>query len=186
MKIRLANESDAEAVRAIYAPVVASTAISFEVEPPSVAEMARRIRELSGTYPFLVTDGAYAYASQHRTRAAYRFSVDVSVYVAEQARGRGLGRALYERLFAVLAAQGFFAAYAGIVLPNAASIGLHEAVGFERIGVYRGVGFKLSAWHDVAWYERTLRPRENDPREPLPLSKVSNLEQLLRAAEATR
>lgn len=170
MQIRPATENDAEVIQAIYAPVVASTAISFEVEPPSVAEMARRVREISEQYPFLIADdgSGYAYASQHRTRAAYRFSVDVSVYVAAHARGRGVGRALYTKLFEHLAALGYCAAYAGIALPNPASVALHEALGFEPVGVYRAVGFKLGAWHDVAWFQRTLRPRENNPREPTP------------------
>lgn len=179
MKFRLAKQHDAEAVRAIYAPVVESSAISFETEPPTVEEMARRIADIGATYPFLVTDGGYAYASQHRSRAAYRFSVDVSVYLAEHARGRGLGRALYERLFAILAAQGFVSAYAGVALPNPASVGLHKAVGFTEVGVYRGVGFKFGAWHDVLWLERALRPRDRDPQEPIAVRDVSNLEQLL-------
>jgi L-amino acid N-acyltransferase YncA len=180
MKIRLANEHDAEAIRAIYAPVIASSPISFETEPPTAQEMARRIREIGATYPFLVTDGGYAYACQHRTRAAYRFSVDVSVYLAEHARGRGLGRALYERLFAILAAQGFCNAYAGVVIPNAASIGLHKAVGFTEVGVYHHVGFKLGKWHDVMWLERPLRPRELEPKEPIAVRDVPDLERLLK------
>ncbi len=183
MKIRLATENDAEAIRAIYAPVVESSAISFEVEPPTVAEMARRIREIGAHYPFLVTEGGYAYASQHRTRAAYRFAVDVSVYIAEPARGRGVGRALYQRLLAILAAQGFYAAYAGVVIPNAASVKLHEAVGFEPVGVYRQVGFKLGAWHDVAWFQRSLRPRDEHPHEPVAVRHVENLERLLDGAK---
>lgn len=182
MKIRLATENDAGAIAAIYAPVVTSSATSFEVEAPSVAEMARRIRELGERYPFLVTEGGYAYASPHRERAAYRFSIEVSVYLAEHARGRGLGRALYQRLLAIAAAQGFYAAYAGIVLPNERSVALHTSVGFTPVGVYRGVGFKLGAWHDVAWFERELRPRVAHPHEPVAVRHVENLERLLEGA----
>lgn len=180
MKIRLAELDDAEAIRAIYAPIVETTAISFEVEPPTRQQMAERIREIGATYPFLVTEGGYAYACQHRTRAAYRFAVDVSVYVAE--RGRGIGRALYSRLFSILAAQGFFAAYAGIVLPNEASVGLHRAFGFVPVGVYRDVGFKLSAWHDVGWFQLSLAARTPAPRDPIPVRSVPNLAQLLEGA----
>jgi L-amino acid N-acyltransferase YncA len=172
MEIRLANEGDAEAVRAIYAPVVESTAISFELEPPTREEMARRIREIGARYPFLITDGGYAYASQHHARAAYRWAVDVSVYLAPEARGRGLGRALYTRLFELLRAQGFFCAYAGIALPNPASVGLHEAMGFTPIGVYRAVGFKLGSWHDVGWWELSLRARDASPAEPKSVHEI--------------
>lgn len=178
MQIRLAEESDAEAVRAIYAPVVASTAISFELEPPTREEMAARIREIGAFYPFLVTDGGYAYASQHSARAAYRFAVNVSVYVAEGARGRGLGRTLYQRLFAIARAQGFYAACAGISLPNEASVRLHESLGFVPVGVYREVGYKLGRWHDVGWWQRSLRER-GTPSEPIAVREVPNLSHLL-------
>ena len=114
----------------------------------------------------------YAYASKHRDRAAYRWSVDVSAYVHERFRGRGVARALYERLFQILRGQGFRRAYAGIALPNDASVALHRAAGFELIGIYRRVGWKLGAWHDVAWYGRDLNPDANDlpPAEPIPFS----------------
>jgi L-amino acid N-acyltransferase YncA len=179
MQIRLANESDAEAVRAIYAPVVETTAISFEIEPPTREEMARRIREIGARHPFLIAEGGYAYASAHHARAAYRWAVDVSVYLAPEARGRGLGRALYTRLFAILRAQGLYCAYAGIALPNAASVGLHEAFGFTPIGIYKAVGFKFGLWHDVGWWELSLRERDSSPREPLGIHEVPDLERIL-------
>lgn len=180
MHIRLATESDAEAVRAVYAPVVETTAISFEIEPPSRDEMARRIREISARYPFLVTDGGYAYASAHHARAAYRWAVDVSIYLAADARGKGLGRTLYTRLFAILKAQGFYCAYAGIALPNAASVRLHESFGFTPVGVYHAVGFKFGSWHDVGWWELSLRERDANPREPLGIHEVPDVERFLR------
>lgn len=114
-------------------------------------------------------DGAvagYAYAAKHRERAAYQWSVDVSVYVSAQHRGLGVGRALYDELFPQLITRGFYTAYAGITLPNAASVGLHEACGFRPIGVYTSVGFKLGAWHDVGWWQRELRPRVGTPAPP--------------------
>lgn len=172
--VRLARDSDAGAVQAIYAPEVIETPITFEIEPPSVAEMRQRVVDTLRTHPWLVYDrgGAtigYAYATTHRSRAAYRWSVDVSVYVHRQARGIGVGRALYTELLRLLRLQGFANAYAGITLPNAGSVGLHESMGFTPVGVYRGVGFKLGAWHDVGWWELALQPRAASPAEPRPL-----------------
>jgi phosphinothricin acetyltransferase len=114
----------------------------------------------------------YAYASPHRARAAYRWSVDTSVYVGERWRRSGVGRDLYASLFSVLAAQGFVNAYAGIALPNPASVRLHEAVGFTSIGVYEGVGYKLGRWHDVGWWQRALKPAPETPDEPIPLAEL--------------
>jgi phosphinothricin acetyltransferase len=164
-------------VQAIYAPYVAATPISFELVPPAVEEMARRIEDTLAALPWLVLDeGAgvvgYAYASAHRTRAAYRWSVDVSVYVAEAAHRRGVGRALYGTLLRLLVLQGYYQAYAGITLPNRASVALHEALGFRPLAVYQAVGWKLGAWHDVGWWHRPLKPLDASPGEPLPLYAV--------------
>ncbi|MEM6497567.1 MAG: arsinothricin resistance N-acetyltransferase ArsN1 family B [Pseudomonadota bacterium] len=146
----------------MYAPIVENTPISFEEKPPSADEMASRItatREQG--YPYLVADQdgdavAYAYAGQHRARAAYRWSVDVTIYVAEAARGAGIGKALYEELLQQLQKAEFHAAFAGIALPNAGSVALHEAVGFTHVGTYQEVGFKFGSWHDVGWWQRIL------------------------------
>lgn len=159
--IRPVQVDDAEAIRAIYAPFVEETTVSFEETPPDLAEMARRIETIARDYPFLVAtrEGAvigYAYASQHRTRAAYRTSVDVAVYAREDARGQGVGRTLYEELLPRAAEKGYHAAFAGIVLPNAASVALHEAAGFEHLGVYREVGRKFGRWLDVGWWQKRL------------------------------
>lgn len=170
--IRLAAPRDAGAIAAIYDPVVAETAISFEEEPPGAAVMARRISEGSAFAPWLVDADesgrvqGYAYASKHRERAAYRWSVDVAVYVAADQRGHGVGRALYTSLFALLRLQGFYAAHAGITLPNAASVALHERMGFKPVGVYRAVGYKLGAWRDVGWWQLDLLEREAHPSPP--------------------
>ncbi|MBN9528559.1 MAG: N-acetyltransferase [Alphaproteobacteria bacterium] len=175
-EIRMAREADASAIQAIYAPLVRDTAISFEDEPPSVAEMARRIRETLAVYPYLVAEEeggvlGYVYAGPHRARAAYRWSVDVTAYVAAGGRRRGVGRALYGVLMDTLTRQGFHAAYAGIALPNDASVALHEAVGFEALGVYREVGFKHGRWHDVGWWRRPLA-RATPPAEPATFMQV--------------
>jgi phosphinothricin acetyltransferase len=114
----------------------------------------------------------YAYAGAHRARPAYRWSVDVSAYVAEGGRRQGIGRMLYERLLLLLQRQGYHAAFAGIALPNPASVGLHEAVGFVPLGVYRDVGFKLGAWHDVGWWQRRIGDRPADPAEPRPVTEI--------------
>lgn len=159
--LRAATTADAAEIEAIYAPIVRDTPISFETEPPTVAEIERRIAATLPRYPYLVaeSDGrfaGYAYASEHRARLAYRTSADVTVYVAADMRGRGIGRALYEALLPDLAGRGYHLATAGITLPNAASVALHEAVGFTRAGVFTEVGYKLGAFHDVGWWQRLL------------------------------
>jgi L-amino acid N-acyltransferase YncA len=179
--IRIARPDDAAACAAIYAPICTSTHISFEEDAPSVDEMRARIERTLQSTPWLVAlddDGVigYAYASRHRERPGYRWSVDVSVYLDERARGRGTGRALYERLFTILEQQGFRRAYAGIALPNDASIRVHRAIGFEPIGVYRRVGWKAGKWYDVAWFGRDIGPDDDDkkPPEPIPFERLSS------------
>jgi len=159
--VRVATEADAKAVAAIYAPYVAQTAISFEEGPPSQSEMAERIAATLKTHPFLVHDNGqgvagYAYAGPHAGRPAYRWSCNVTVYVASGRTHQGIGRALYAELLDILKAQGFHSVFAGIALPNAASVGLHEAMGFVHLGTYREVGFKNGCWHDVGWWRLGL------------------------------
>jgi len=170
---------DAAACAAIYAPFVLGSAVSFEEVPPSADDFAAKIAQLSATHPYLVCerDGAvagFAYGAPHRERAAYRWACDVSVYVDPAWHRRGIGRALYEALLARLRAQRFHVACAGITLPNDASVGLHEALGFEPVGVYRGIGWKAGAWRDVGWWQLRLLPPSDvpgqTPLEPLPPS----------------
>lgn len=170
--IRVALESDAEAIAAIYAPIVRDTGISFEVDPPGAEEMARRIRATLPTHPWLVAEQAgtvigYAYSGKHRDRAAYRWSVDVSAYIDAQVRRQGVGQALYEKLIVLLQRQGFHSAFAGIALPNQASIGFHEAAGFKPLGIYKEVGFKQGQWRDVGWWRLSLSSSLDEPREPI-------------------
>lgn len=158
---RIARLEDAPAIAAIYAPFVRDTVISFEERPPTAGEMAERMARIQRTHPFLVheEDGevvAYAYASPHAERAAYRWSCDVTVYAARQVHRQGIGRRLYGELLRVLQAQGFHMVYGGITLPNANSVGLHEAMGFRQVALYPEIGFKQGAWRDVGWWAKSL------------------------------
>ena len=175
--IRCATPDDAAQIQAIYEPLVAGTAHSFETDPPDASEMRRRIEETLIRYPWLVSDDdgkilGYAYASPHRSRAAYRWSVDLAVYVHAEARRRGIGKALYRSLAAIVAHQGYHNAFAGIALPNPASIRLHQSLGFRSIAVYPNVGFKQNAWHSVSWWHLPLREAEESPQEPQALAAV--------------
>ncbi|MGI9426238.1 MAG: arsinothricin resistance N-acetyltransferase ArsN1 family B, partial [Hyphomicrobiaceae bacterium] len=177
MMIRPARAIDAEAIAAIYDPIVRDTYISFEGTPPTADEMRSRIAATLADYPWLVADeggrvAAYAYAGQHRSRDAYRWSCDVSVYVAETAQRRGHAVALYGGLLAILTRQGLANAYAGIALPNAASVALHERAGFEAVGVYRNVGFKNGSWRDVGWWGIALNALGPSPHEPTSFAEL--------------
>ena len=169
--IRLATAADGGRLAEIYAPAVVDSGISFEVEPPDAAEMALRVGHVTTRTPWLVCEhdgvvAGYAYASRHRERAAYDWSVEVSAYVAAEHHRAGVARALYTSLFAALAVQGFHNAYAGVALPNDASIAFHTAMGFIPVGTYRQVGYKAGRWRDVSWFERTIAPHADDPRPP--------------------
>jgi phosphinothricin acetyltransferase len=169
--IRNGQERDAPRCAEIYAPYVLDSAISFETDAPSAEEMARRIAAAQEGHAWLVLEDAgdvvgYAYGGPFMARAAYRWSTAVSVYLEQDRRRTGAGRALYEALFERLAARGFRTALAGITLPNEASVGLHRALGFELVGTYRRVGWKAGAWHDVAWLQR---PLGDDDGPPAPL-----------------
>jgi phosphinothricin acetyltransferase len=175
-QFRLATPNDAPQVQSIYAPYC-QTPISFEADAPSVDEMRARIVKTLETLPWLVCVQdddvlGYVYASAYRERAAYRWSVDTTVYIHEQRQRRGLGRALYTALFEILRLQGYVNAYAGVTLPNPGSVRLHESMGFEKVGVYRHVGYKYGTWHDVGWYEKLLQPLPPEPAFPKPLGEV--------------
>jgi phosphinothricin acetyltransferase len=169
--VRDASERDAEACAAIYAPYVIDTAITFESHPPLPAEMADRIAAAVRTHAWVVLENegrvvGYAYGGPFNSRAAYRWSCEVSVYLERGRRRTGGGRALYDALFARLAERGFRTAVAGMTLPNDASVGLHRAMGFEPVGTYRRIGWKHDAWHDVAWAQRTIATGQDPPAEP--------------------
>lgn len=178
IRIRAARAEDAEPIAAIYAPHVTRGIASFEEEAPDVEAMRARIAGLAGRFPWLVAedDGAvlgYAYADRFRDRTAYRWAVETTVYVGDNAQRRGVGRLLYARLLDLLRAQGFTQAIAAISLPNDASVKLHELAGFRRAGVYRQVGWKLGRWVDVGLWQAQLQEPGHPPAEPRPFSALS-------------
>src|SRR3954452_4013813 len=170
MLVRPALASDAAACAAIYAPYVTDTAVSFEEEPPSADEMARRI---AAAHEWLGLEdegrvGAHAYAGTFHARAAYRWACEVPVYLEQGFARRGGGRALYAELLPRLRARGFRVAIAGMTLPNDGSVGLHRTLGFEPVGTYRRIGFKFGEWHDVAWTQLMLVDDESAPQQASP------------------
>lgn len=186
--IRIASLIDAPAIASIYRPAVTDAVISFEFEPPSPSDMGQRMKKTLERTPWIVCEQAdavvgYAYAGPHNERAAYQWSVDVSVYIRPDAKRNGIGRALYTSLFAILVLQGFRSAYAGITLPNPASKGLHSAFGFTSVGVYRNVGYKYGLWHDVEWLERPLAPHILEPPPPVPLPNLIDTPELQTALD---
>lgn len=173
MQIRLAAPEDASAILEIYSHYCLQP-MTFELEPPALSEMERRIRETLISYPWLVAVEqnrilGYAYACAFRSRKAWRWSVETSAYVAEGAHSQGIGSALYEQLLSMLKAQGFVSAIAVITLPNPASVRIHERFGFEKIGVFKNVGYKCDSWHDVAFFELGLNSPTLIPKEPVGL-----------------
>jgi len=171
-RIRCVSPHDAAQIHSIYCPYVTSTSISFELDEPSVEEVRRRITDISAKYPWFVCclpEGiaGYAYATRHRERAAYQWDVEVSVYVRTEHHHRGLGSRLYNVVFEVLKTLGYYNAYAGISLPNPASVAFHEKMGFRKIGVFEGAGYKFDAWHDVGWWQLALREKGDRPAPPV-------------------
>lgn len=159
--IRPATRGDAARCAEIYAPYVTDTWVSFEHCPPDAAEVARRIEQYGTSHGWLVAEvegkiAGYAYGSPHRTREAYATSADVAIYLDAAFARAGIGRRLYEALFPVLKKRNIHTVFAGIALPNDASIGLHQAMGFTPVGIYREVGWKMGGWRDVGWWQRLL------------------------------
>jgi L-amino acid N-acyltransferase YncA len=179
---RLAKLTDATAIQAIYAPIVAETPISFEYEVPDVAEIERRMQKVMASRPWLVyeTGGqvlGYAYASTFRERAAYNWGVEVSIYVHANAHKRGIGQQLYTTLFDVLRALNYCQVYAGATVPNESSERLHARMGFELIARFPSAGYKFGKWHDTVFWRLPLR----DFPEPAP--EIGNINELVKTAE---
>jgi len=175
--IRLANVTDAAGILDIYAPIIEQTSISFEMTPPTVAEMGERITTTLKQYPYLVCEhegrvAGYVYAGAFRKREAYQWSAEVSAYIHADYRGQRMGTALYTALFALLKAQGYYVLFAGATLPNPGSARLHESMGFASVGVYHNTGYKFGAWHDVGWWELQLQPPTDNPTPPTPIGDL--------------
>jgi L-amino acid N-acyltransferase YncA len=176
--IRLIRDSDATAVLNIYKPYVLDTAISFEYDPPSELEFLQRIKTIASEYPWLVClEGekilGYAYASRHRARTAYDWSAESTVYMLADQQRKGFARILYETVFEILRLQGYFNVYAGITLPNEKSVGFHRALGFNEIGTYKNIGYKLGHWHDTYWMQLSLAEHIHDPSFPKKMNEIS-------------
>lgn len=169
VRIRRATPEDAAFIAETYRPFVEDGFASFETIAPEANEIARRMDAAADLYPWLIAEDntplAYAYASQHRTRAAYITSVDTAIYCAPDARGKGVGETLYRALLDLLTRQNYVMAFAGIVVPNTASIALHRAVGFELVGTYPNVGYKQGAWRDTQWWGRRLAEPQDPPEK---------------------
>ena len=175
LRVRSAIGADAAACAEIYRPYVLDTVISFETEPPTVEQMAARIAAAQVKHEWLVleVDGnvtGYAYARQFNSRAAYQWSVETSVYLAQDGLRSGGGRMLYAELLRRLTERGFRRAFAGIAQPNDASNALHKAFGFRRAGRYRRVGWKHGAWRDVEWWQLDLLGPDDDVGPPRPIA----------------
>lgn len=162
MKLRLVQKSDVPAIVEIYGAYIRESVITFEITVPNEEDFWTRIQTVSKTSPWIVAEvngkiAGYAYAGKHRDREAYQWSVEPSVYLAPEFHKMGIGTALYEKLFKILKLQGFYNAYAGITLPNPASVGLHESMGFQHLGTYPSIGYKMGKWHDVGWWRLNLQ-----------------------------
>jgi L-amino acid N-acyltransferase YncA len=187
--IRFATPADAAAVAEIYGPFCEDSPITFETKRPTIEEIENRIRKILERFPWLICEIeneviGYAYAGPHRDRAAYRWCVDVAIYLSGNRQGQGFGTALYTVLFKLLRIQGYFQAYAGITLPNPASIRLHQKLRFKPVGVYQRVGFKADAWHDVSWWGLTLQPADHPPAEALSIRDALEREDFRAAIQA--
>jgi L-amino acid N-acyltransferase YncA len=188
-RMELATRAHHAALAEIYRPAVADSSASFELVPPDGAEMGKRADAVLKRTPWIVCQHGeltlgYAYASHHRDRPAYQWSVEVSAYVRPAVHRAGVGRALYTSLFAVLELQGFRSAFAGVTLPNDASVGLHRSVGFTRVGIFSRIGYKNGVWHDVEWLERPIAPHVTDPPSPTPLPELLGTPELAVALAA--
>ena len=161
MNIRLAKKSDAAALLAIYAPYVENTAITFEYEVPTIEDFANRIEKTLRKHPYLVAeeDGlilGYAYASTYYARAAYDWAVELSVYVSQDARGKGVGSKLYDELEGLLDQMGYMHFLACVSLPNEDSLAFHAKRGYQQVAHFPKIGYKFERWHDIVWLQKSL------------------------------
>ncbi len=176
-RMRLAKPEDAEALLDIYAYYVEETCASFETEVPTVEVFAERIRSISEVYPYVVYEAegkivGYAYAHRYAERGAYRYGVEVSVYVHESYHSKGVAKKLYDVLFGIMAEQGLYNAYSGITVPNEKSHRFHEKYGFVHVGAIPDAGYKHGEWHDVEWMAMKIKPLDPAPKPMKPISEL--------------
>lgn len=177
MTIRFATAADVPAILAIYAPYITDSIISFEYEVPTLAEFSERFQTIQSQLPYLVAEQdcrvlGYAYASRHRDRTAYQWSVETSVYVHPDGHRQGIARKLYTTLLTYLRRQGYVNALAGITTPNPESEAFHRTMGFDYLGTFSNVGYKMGAWYGVAWFQLALQDHQPDPPTPLSIDQV--------------
>ncbi len=175
MQLRLATESDVAAMLALYAPYIEQTTVTFEYEVPSQEEFSARFAAVTARFPWYVAeqDGrllGYAYADRAFERAAFQWDAELSVYLAPEAQGRGIGRALYARLEQTLRELGYCTAYALVTQENAASVAFHRALGYTLRAVLPATGYKHGRWLALYWYEKPLCPKTQAPAPPRPFS----------------
>ena len=176
--IRLATSNDAAGILEIYAPYIANTSFTFETEVPSVEEFAERINTYLITWPWLVCEvegkiAGYAYATKHRERVAYQWSIESSIYIHDDFQKAGIGRALYTAMFGILRKQGFRNVYAVINLPNEKSVAFHESLGFTYFATYEQVGYKLGKWKNVGWWRLILNEFGDEPAAPVKFADLN-------------
>lgn len=174
----LAKASDAEEILNIYGPYIKNTAITFEYDVPSIEEFQDRIQTITSKYPWIVCRvngeiAGYAYANQFRTRAAFNWAVESSIYISPNYHGRGIATMLYNKLMNLLSYQGFHHIYAFISMPNESSVALHNKLGFERIGLYENSGFKHGKWYSLLALNKQLKP-SHEPTSIIPINTISS------------
>lgn len=181
--IRLVEEQDSSAIANIYRPYVEHTSISFEYEAPSTKEIQERIHTITKEYPWLVcmnddTIVGYAYASTHRHRTAYQWSVESAIYFSQKFHSKGLASTLYKTLFSLLKLQGLYTVLAGITIPNDKSINFHKKMGFSHLGTYKNIGFKFGNWHDTQWFQLPLNDYTTPPNTPKKFPEIMNTQEV--------
>jgi L-amino acid N-acyltransferase YncA len=177
--IRLITPADAEAALEVYAPYVRNTGISFEYDVPTVAEFEKKIEKITSQYPWLVCEcdsviAGYAYGSTHRDRTGYQWSPEVTVYLDERFHRRGIASALYTALFKMLKMQGYYNLFAGVLVTNTKSVEFHRAMGFEDIGLFKNIGYKLGEWHTNLWLQHQLQEPIPNPATPIGINEILN------------
>ncbi len=179
--IRLITTKDAEAALNVYAPYVMHTGISFEYEVPTIEEFRQKIEKITSQYPWLVCEcegeiAGYAYGSTHRDRKGYTWSPESTVYLNERFHRKGIARVLYSALFEMLKLQGYYNVFAGVLVTNEKSVEFHRAVGFEDIGLFKNIGYKLGEWHTNLWLQYELQKPVSEPAEPIAIGELMKTE----------